>query len=158
MVSLLSEFIAFILLPHVSGYLAIQNADHGLVLVSNMLNKLSGQPDSYEKKYEPLPLSPPLSRPGRIRAHKDPVHRASYRFGRTLGAGTYGIVREAESPTAGMVAVKIILKKNVRGNEKMVYDELEMLQALHHPSIVHFVDWFESKVVRPVSDDNCDRV
>lgn len=28
----------------------------------------------------------------------------------------------------------------------MVYDELEMLQALNHPSIVHFVDWFESKV------------
>lgn len=28
----------------------------------------------------------------------------------------------------------------------MVYDELEMLQALHHPGIVHFVDWFESKV------------
>ncbi|OJJ85260.1 serine/threonine-protein kinase [Aspergillus glaucus CBS 516.65] len=85
-----------------------------------MLNKLSGQPESYEKK-------------------------ALYRFGRTLGAGTYGIVREAESAAAGKVAVKIILKKNVRGNEKMVYDELEMLQALHHPSIVHFVDWFESK-------------
>ena len=28
----------------------------------------------------------------------------------------------------------------------MVYDELEMLQALNHPHIVHFVDWFESKV------------
>lgn len=73
------------------------------------------------------------------------VFRASYRFGRTLGAGTYGIVREAECASAGKVAVKIILKKNVRGNEKMVYDELEMLQALDHPNIVHFVDWFESK-------------
>jgi calcium/calmodulin-dependent protein kinase I len=58
--------------------------------VSNMLNKLHGQPDSYEKK-------------------------SKYRFGRTLGAGTYGIVREAEGPT-GKVAVKIILKKNVKGN------------------------------------------
>lgn len=62
-----------------------------------------------------------------------------------MGAGTYGIVREAESSTQ-KVAVKIILKKNVRGNEQMVYDELEMLQALHHPHIVSFVDWFESKV------------
>ncbi|GFF55860.1 calcium/calmodulin-dependent protein kinase [Aspergillus udagawae] len=70
--------------------------------------------------------------------------RALYRFGRTLGAGTYGIVREAES-SGGKVAIKIILKKNVRGNERMVYDELEMLQALDHPNIVHFVDWFESK-------------
>ncbi|KAF7593131.1 hypothetical protein BBP40_012010 [Aspergillus hancockii] len=86
---------------------------------ANMLNKLSGQPESYEKK-------------------------SLYKFGRTLGAGTYGIVREADS-SSGKVAVKIILKKNVRGNEQMVYDELEMLQALDHPNIVHFVDWFESK-------------
>lgn len=85
-----------------------------------MLNKLSGQPESYEKK-------------------------ASYRFGRTLGAGTYGIVREAEAQDGTKVAIKIILKKNVRGNEGMVYDELEMLQKLQHPHIVSFVDWFESK-------------
>jgi serine/threonine protein kinase len=72
--------------------------------------------------------------------------RALYKFGRTLGAGTYGIVREAETNDGQKVAVKIILKKNVRGNETMVYDELEMLQSLQHPHIVSFVDWFESKV------------
>ncbi|KAG9248884.1 kinase-like domain-containing protein [Calycina marina] len=86
---------------------------------SNMLNKLHGQPESYDKK-------------------------ARYRFGRTLGAGTYGIVREADGPM-GKVAVKIILKKNVKGNEQMVYDELEMLQRMKHPHIVRFVDWFESR-------------
>ncbi|KKA19414.1 Calcium/calmodulin-dependent protein kinase, partial [Rasamsonia emersonii CBS 393.64] len=59
-------------------------------------------------------------------------------------AGTYGIVREADS-AKGKVAVKIILKKNVRGNEQMVYDELEMLQKLNHPNIVKFIDWFESR-------------
>jgi serine/threonine protein kinase len=62
-----------------------------------------------------------------------------------LGAGTYGIVREAECPE-GKVAVKIILKKNVKGNEQMVYDELEMLQKMKHPHIVKFHDWFESRV------------
>lgn len=66
-------------------------------------------------------------------------------MGRTLGAGTYGIVREADSAD-GKVAVKIILKKNVKGNEGMVYDELQMLQKMHHPHIVKFHDWFESKV------------
>lgn len=71
--------------------------------------------------------------------------RSKYRFGRTLGAGTYGVVREADGPT-GKVAVKIILKKNVKGNERMVYDELEMLQRLKHSHIVKFVDWFESRV------------
>src|SRR6201986_4428832 len=85
-----------------------------------MLNKLQGQPNSYDKK-------------------------SQYRFGRTLGAGTYGIVREADV-NGEKYAVKIILKRNVKGNEQMVYDELKMLQSLDHPHIVHFHDWFESKV------------
>ena len=42
--------------------------------------------------------------------------------------------------------MKIILKKNVKGNEQMVYDELEMLQRMKHDHIVKFVDWFESRV------------
>ncbi|KAK9775730.1 putative Calcium/calmodulin-dependent protein kinase [Seiridium cardinale] len=87
--------------------------------VTGMLSRLQGQPESYDKK-------------------------AKYRFGRTLGAGTYGIVREADGPT-GKVAIKIILKKNVKGNERMVWDELDMLQRLKHPHIVRFVDWFESR-------------
>lgn len=87
--------------------------------VTSMFNKLQGQPESYDKK-------------------------SKYKMGRTLGAGTYGIVREAESDE-GKVAVKIILKKNVKGNEQMVYDELDMLQSMHHPNIVRFVDWFESR-------------
>lgn len=86
---------------------------------SGMLSRLHGQPDSYDKK-------------------------SKYRFGRTLGAGTYGIVREADGPT-GKVAIKVILKKNVKGNEQMVYDELELLQNMKHPHIVKFVDWFESR-------------
>lgn len=88
--------------------------------VTNMLNKLHGQPESYDKK-------------------------SQYKFGRTLGAGTYGIVREAELH-GDKLAIKIILKKNVKGNEQMVYDELKMLQRLNHPHIVKFRDWFESRV------------
>ena len=33
-----------------------------------------------------------------------------------------------------------------KGNEQMVYDELEMLQRMKHPHIVKFEDWFESRV------------
>lgn len=91
-----------------------------------MFNRLQGQPESYERK-------------------------AKYRFGKTLGAGTYGIVREADGPD-GKVAIKIILKKNVKGNERMVWDELDMLQRLKHPHIVRFVDSFESKVCRNILD------
>lgn len=85
----------------------------------SFLSKLHGQPATYNRKQQ-------------------------YQMGRTLGAGTYGIVREADGPT-GKVAIKIILKKNVKGNEQMVYDELALLQKLHHPHIVAFVDWFESR-------------
>ena len=103
-----------------------------------MLNKLSGQPDSYDKKYV---LAPPFIT-YQISHH---MSRSQYRFGRTLGAGTYGIVREADC--GGMkYAIKIILKKNVKGNEQMVYDELQMLQRMKHPHIVRFQDWFESRV------------
>jgi len=86
---------------------------------SSVFSKFSGQPSTYDKK-------------------------SLYKMGRTLGAGTYGVVREADGPT-GKVAVKIILKKNVKGNEKMVYDELDLLQRLNHPHIIRFVDWFESR-------------
>lgn len=91
----------------------------------------------------------------RLPPTKRPHNRSKYRFGKTLGAGTYGIVREADCPE-GKVAVKIILKKNVKGNEQMVYDELEMLQRLKHPHIVRFHDWFESRVCwNCVSSRNC---
>jgi calcium/calmodulin-dependent protein kinase I len=122
--------------------------------VSGMLNKLHGQPESYDKKSVPLLITPLPSfdtsiTPGLTPPPTPPISltkaRAQYRFGKTLGAGTYGIVREADVGNK-KVAVKIILKKNVKGNEQMVYDELAMLQKLHHPHIVQFVDWFESKV------------
>ena len=54
-------------------------------------------------------------------------------------------MREADGPE-GKCAVKIILKKNVRGNEQMVYDEMAMLQKMKHKHIVKFMEWFESKV------------
>lgn len=67
-----------------------------------------------------------------------------YKFTRTLGAGTYGVVREASHDKFGKVAVKIIEKKTVKDHEDMVYDEIHMLQGLDHPHIIHFKEWFES--------------
>ena len=101
-----------------------------------MFNKLQGQPDSYDKKFV-MSISS-------FRGLSD-VDRSQYKFGRTLGAGTYGIVREAECG-GKKYAIKIILKKNVKGNEQMVYDEMLLLQRMKHPHIVRFHDWFESKV------------
>lgn len=89
--------------------------------LQSFFNRVSGQPESYK-------------------------HKAEYKFGKTLGAGTFGIVKRATHiATNEDVAVKIILKKNLHGNEQMVIDELEMLQRLNHPHIVAFKAWFESR-------------
>ena len=52
-------------------------------IVSGMLNRLHGQPDSYDKKCDSPRL---LSASG-----TDTRTRSRYRFGRTLGAGTYRV-------------------------------------------------------------------
>lgn len=70
--------------------------------------------------------------------------KKNYKFGKTLGAGTYGIVKEAIHDEYGRVAIKIIDKQSVRGNEDMVYEEMEILKRLNHPHIVSFKEWFES--------------
>lgn len=92
--------------------------------MTKLFNKLSGQPESY-------------------------VNKSNYVFGKTLGAGTFGVVRQARYvPENEDVAVKILLKKALKGNDvqlQMLYDELSILQKLHHPNIVAFKDWFESK-------------
>ncbi|KAH3900539.1 serine/threonine-protein kinase SCDLUD_003526 [Saccharomycodes ludwigii] len=92
--------------------------------ISKFLNKLHGQPESYLKKQD-------------------------YIFGKTLGAGTFGVVRQAKKlSTNENVAVKILVKNALNGNKvqlQMLYDELEILQKVNHPNIVHFKDWFESK-------------
>lgn len=86
-----------------------------------LFNKLSGQPPSYAQK-------------------------ADYIFGRTLGSGSFGLVRVARRlSTKEEVAVKIVMKKALKGNEKVFYEELSLLQKCNHPNIVGFRDWFESK-------------
>lgn len=93
----------------------------GTKSIKKFLNRLSGQPGSYNRK-------------------------SNFTFGRTLGAGSFGIVRYARDDTTGEdVAVKIILKKALKGNEQFVIDELELLQELQHPHIVGFREWFESR-------------
>ena len=53
------------------------------------------------------------------------------------------MVQQAEGPD-GPVAVKVISKKNVKGHEHMVYEEMNLLKRLNHPHIVRFYEWFES--------------
>ncbi|KAJ6629385.1 kinase-like domain-containing protein [Mycena sp. CBHHK59/15] len=71
-----------------------------------------------------------------------------------LGNGTFGKVTRSRSPSpapappSGItkeVALKLIPKKKVKGNEASVWGEMEVLKGLDHPNIVKFYEWFESR-------------
>ncbi|KAK7050057.1 Calmodulin-dependent protein kinase cmk2 [Paramarasmius palmivorus] len=58
--------------------------------------------------------------------------------------------RRSSTPAVGSgvekeVALKIIPKKKVKGNEASVWGEMEVLKGLDHPNIVKFYEWFESR-------------
>lgn len=77
------------------------------------------------------------------------MKKQQYKFEKTLGKGTYGVVRSAirtlPDHSQQRVAVKIITKNALKGQEHLVMQEIEMVRSLDHPHIVKLLDWFESK-------------
>ncbi|PFH53484.1 hypothetical protein AMATHDRAFT_1144 [Amanita thiersii Skay4041] len=70
-----------------------------------------------------------------------------YRTGRTLGSGTYAIVKEAiHIHTNKYYACKVINKKLMEGREHMVRNEIAVLKRVSsgHPNIVTLHDYFET--------------
>ncbi|KAF9238101.1 Pkinase-domain-containing protein [Melanogaster broomeanus] len=70
-----------------------------------------------------------------------------YRTGRTLGSGTYAIVKEAiHIKTGQYYACKVINKKLMEGREHMVRNEIEVLKRISsgHSNIVTLHDYFET--------------
>ncbi|KAH9167908.1 kinase-like domain-containing protein [Lactarius sanguifluus] len=62
--------------------------------------------------------------------------------------GSSPTTRGSGEPSLGVtheVALKIIAKKKVKGNEASVWGEMEVLKGLDHPNIVKFYEWFESR-------------
>ncbi|KZO92072.1 Pkinase-domain-containing protein, partial [Calocera viscosa TUFC12733] len=74
--------------------------------------------------------------------------KKNYHIHSLLGRGTFGkvlratwVVREPHID----VALKVINKKKVKGNEEIVFSEMKVLEGLDHPNIVKFYEWFESR-------------
>ncbi|WVF67069.1 hypothetical protein IAT40_001813 [Kwoniella sp. CBS 6097] len=92
--------------------------------MSNIRDCVLAQPPSFKKKKE-------------------------YVLEEVLGRGGFGkVVRATWTPHGGEkkdVALKIISKKLVKGNESAVMDEINVLKELDHPNIVHVWDHFESR-------------
>ncbi|KAI0078504.1 Pkinase-domain-containing protein [Panus rudis PR-1116 ss-1] len=91
--------------------------------------------------------------------------KKNYEIHQVLGKGTFGkvmkatwhvppgqssVARRGAATTAprsfaSEVALKVISKKKVKGNESSVWGEMEVLKGLDHPNIVKFYEWFESR-------------
>ncbi|RHZ87408.1 hypothetical protein Glove_35g23 [Diversispora epigaea] len=70
-----------------------------------------------------------------------------YKTGRTLGQGTYAVVKEAQHVKTGeFFAVKVINKKLMEGREHMVRNEIAVLKRISqgHRNILTLVDYFET--------------
>ncbi|KAF8938923.1 hypothetical protein BGZ58_011142 [Dissophora ornata] len=70
-----------------------------------------------------------------------------YRTGRTLGQGTYAVVKEAvQIETGKRYAVKVINKKLMEGKEHMIRNEISVLRriSIGHANILTLVDYFET--------------
>ncbi|KAI9059591.1 Pkinase-domain-containing protein [Trametes sanguinea] len=73
--------------------------------------------------------------------------KKAYEIHKVLGEGTFGKVmhKHDENDFTVEVALKVIPKKKVKGNESSVWGEMEVLRGLDHPNIVKFYEWFESR-------------
>ncbi|KAJ3488539.1 hypothetical protein NLJ89_g11604 [Agrocybe chaxingu] len=70
-----------------------------------------------------------------------------YRTGKTLGSGTYAIVKEAIHIQSGKYyACKVINKRLMEGREHMVRNEIAVLKRVSsgHPNVVTLHDYFET--------------
>ncbi|KAK9471612.1 kinase-like domain-containing protein [Dipodascopsis tothii] len=88
--------------------------------------------------------------PGRILAEAQEsraIHSCKYKTGRTLGQGSYAVVKEAvHIETGRKYAAKIINKRLMSGRERMVRNEVQVLKRVSqgHANILTMVDYFET--------------
>lgn len=89
----------------------------------SLIDKVTGQPKSHKRKWR-------------------------YEFGKTLGVGAFGIVREAINlDTQEKVAIKVIYRDKLKSEQAQnaIIEEFLLLDSLHHKHIVSVQEWFESK-------------
>ncbi|KAF3079993.1 hypothetical protein TWF569_001638 [Orbilia oligospora] len=75
------------------------------------------------------------------------VQACRYKTGKTLGSGSYSVVRECvHIETGRYYAAKIINKKLMAGREHMVRNEIAVLKkvSMGHQNILTLVDYFET--------------
>jgi calcium/calmodulin-dependent protein kinase I len=75
------------------------------------------------------------------------VQPCRYKTGKTLGAGSYSVVKECvHIDTGRYYAAKVINKRLMAGREHMVRNEIAVLKrvSMGHQNILTLVDYFET--------------
>lgn len=92
--------------------------------------------------------APPPSNGARAGAHTQAqVQPCRYKTGKTLGAGSYSVVKECvHIDTGRYYAAKVINKRLMAGREHMVRNEIAVLKrvSMGHRNILTLVDYFET--------------
>ena len=103
-----------------------------------------------ERRYEKMGCvgGKPASASGRRSSRAaDLSFSANYKLGKTLGAGTYSVVKEGVHRATGTkFAVKIVKKSGLSDNDKVALAaEMEILKSLNHPNILELEEHFEDR-------------
>ena len=80
-------------------------------------------------------------------AQQPQVQPCRYKTGKTLGAGSYSVVKECvHIDTGRYYAAKVINKRLMAGREHMVRNEIAVLKrvSMGHQNILTLVDYFET--------------
>ena len=80
-------------------------------------------------------------------ATKPAIQPCRYKTGKTLGAGSYSVVKECvHIDTGRYYAAKVINKRMMSGREHMVRNEIAVLKrvSMGHQNILTLVDYFET--------------
>ncbi|KAK3168173.1 hypothetical protein OEA41_004619 [Lepraria neglecta] len=80
-------------------------------------------------------------------AAKPQIQPCRYKTGKTLGAGSYSVVKECvHIDTGRYYAAKVINKRMMQGREHMVRNEIAVLKrvSMGHQNILTLVDYFET--------------
>lgn len=75
------------------------------------------------------------------------IQPCRYKTGKTLGAGSYSVVKECvHIDTGRYYAAKVINKRLMAGREHMVRNEIAVLRkvSMGHQNILTLVDYFET--------------
>ena len=89
------------------------------------------------------------------------VQPCRYKTGKTLGAGSYSVVKECvHIDTGRYYAAKVINKRLMAGREHMVRNEIAVLKrvSMGHQNILTLVDYFETMNNRKMAYVYCPTV